>query len=353
MDRAVHHLRPRVSHRRLALLRLRLGWARYLLFRLGRPSAALGRALAPLCAHQQRLRQRALPQRDREPRRPQPQSERRKSEPLQRRASRRALLECGGGQRRTRERARRRASQPAGEQPGGPAEYQHQRHAHPGFPRSRRRRREHDHGGTRAPGARRTAQTRRTSKAARAATGTTAGKAGSASPGAPGPAACCPAEHGLRHRAPNIQSLPEQPAGTVQPSGPGQPSCACAGAAVGRREAAMTMAQVCITKGSVPSRRKDPMIERNEVMKRHQPVNSGLRAARNLLVTALALAAAALAVSPASWAQSGTAPHAAKKAAETKPAVRQKLFSTPEEAKDALVAAGIAKDETAMAEIFG
>ncbi|HKO05296.1 MAG TPA: DUF2950 domain-containing protein [Candidatus Acidoferrales bacterium] len=115
----------------------------------------------------------------------------------------------------------------------------------------------------------------------------------------------------------------------------------------------MTMAQVCITKGSVPSRRKDPMIERNEVMKRHQPVNSGLRAARNLLVTALALAAAALAVSPASWAQSGTAPHAAKKAAETKPAVQQKLFSTPEEAKDALVAAGIAKDETAMAEIFG
>jgi len=99
--------------------------------------------------------------------------------------------------------------------------------------------------------------------------------------------------------------------------------------------------------------RKDSMIERNEAMKTQHPEISEHRAARSLHAAALILAAAAFAVSPAAWAQSGTAAHPSHQAPATKPAVQQKLFATPEEAKDALVAAGIAKDNAAMAAIFG
>jgi len=97
------------------------------------------------------------------------------------------------------------------------------------------------------------------------------------------------------------------------------------------------------------------MMERNEAMKTQHPEISGPRAARSLHAAALILAAAALAVSPAAWAQSAAPSHVAHKAAATKqkPAVQQKLFATPEEAKDALMAAGIAQDHAAMAEIFG
>jgi hypothetical protein len=122
----------------------------------------------------------------------------------------------------------------------------------------------------------------------------------------------------------------------------------------------MRREQVCRNHSNAPGRASDPRIERNEVMKTQNQGIDGQRAARRLLVAVVTLAAAALAASPASWAQPGTAPrpahispHATQQASATKPAVHQKLFATPEEAKDALVAAGIAKDEAAIAEIFG
>ncbi len=115
----------------------------------------------------------------------------------------------------------------------------------------------------------------------------------------------------------------------------------------------MRTPMVCGTYRTV--RTGDPMMERNEAMKTQHPEISGPRAARSLHAAALILAAAALAVSPAAWAQSAAPSQAAHRAAATKqkPAVQQMLFATPEEAKDALVAAGIAQDHAAMAAIFG
>ena len=94
-------------------------------------------------------------------------------------------------------------------------------------------------------------------------------------------------------------------------------------------------------------------LEREETMKTLQHYQSGQLHARGLLVAAGLFAVAAFAASPAALPQSGAAPHAAQKAPATKPAAQQKLFSTPEEARDALVAAAAAKDHAAMAAIFG
>jgi hypothetical protein len=99
--------------------------------------------------------------------------------------------------------------------------------------------------------------------------------------------------------------------------------------------------------------RKNSIIERNDAMKTQHPVISRLRAGQRCHLAALILSAASFAVSPAAWAQSSTAAHPAHQASTAKPAVQQKLFATPEEAKDALVAAGIAKDNAALAAIFG
>jgi len=115
----------------------------------------------------------------------------------------------------------------------------------------------------------------------------------------------------------------------------------------------MSRTMLSSTDTSAPARTRDPIMERNEPMNTQHLDTSGLRAARSLHAATLILAAAALAVSPAVWAQSGTSPHAAHKAPATKPAVQQTLYATPEEAKDALVAAGIAQDHAAMAAIFG
>jgi len=95
------------------------------------------------------------------------------------------------------------------------------------------------------------------------------------------------------------------------------------------------------------------MMERNQAMKLQHPEIFGPRSARRLHVAALTLAAAALALSPAAWGQSATPSQVAHKAPAANAAVQQTLFATPEEAKDALVAAGIAKDHAAMAAIFG
>jgi len=86
-------------------------------------------------------------------------------------------------------------------------------------------------------------------------------------------------------------------------------------------------------------------------MTTHQSSNSPRRAARRLIGGAAVLALAAI---PAAWANSGATSKEARHAAPApQVAPQQRLFATPEEAKDALVAAGIAKDTDALAAIFG
>jgi len=84
--------------------------------------------------------------------------------------------------------------------------------------------------------------------------------------------------------------------------------------------------------------------EREEAMNTNHQRRSRLESAASPLVLAVALCAAALA---------GAHTLAAQQAQGATPAVQQKLFSTPEEARDALVAAATAQDEAALTAIFG
>ncbi|HMD32561.1 MAG TPA: DUF2950 domain-containing protein [Candidatus Acidoferrales bacterium] len=75
------------------------------------------------------------------------------------------------------------------------------------------------------------------------------------------------------------------------------------------------------------------------------------------LLTGVVVATLALAAVPASWAGVAEAPQAAQKPAAAKPVpakpAQGTLFASPEEARDALVAAGTAKDRVALEAIFG
>jgi hypothetical protein len=78
---------------------------------------------------------------------------------------------------------------------------------------------------------------------------------------------------------------------------------------------------------------------------RRSATSNSTHAAARLFAAAAILAVALI---PAAWARSGAAlPAPAPQAAQ------QKTFATPEEARDALVAAGTAKDRAALAAIFG